>query len=409
MNFNNQYLKLYTLFLALFFIFASSALVAQQSDFQIQQDFRAEMAALNERVELAVSTQELEVLEEELASLRDRFSEYSAIINAAIYPDTFEASVNRAEDNRAAFAERYAVIEQLNERVDDLNAEMDVFRDRINQMTLESEDLQDQIERSAASESRQAALIRQYRQNIELRDSFVSDFLEELLMRYQTMDRSTHEGLAETTGRMDDNPLQVIKTIISEYINVADQTSGLETPDYLGMRAQHGYFSDVWGRIGDRLVNTFDPDRPVQAKQEVEDLLAAWLASVDNRLWNSLTTAFNQNNIQLGPFTSPQTFNTALNNYVDGGIEISLESNSEEDYRIYRNFRDFWNNTVKASWGEALVDGNILSQSDIAAIDIKLNSWGEAAQPTSRLMFILFLVSVAVILGLVILLLMKSK
>ncbi|TVR13851.1 MAG: hypothetical protein EA391_13595 [Balneolaceae bacterium] len=409
MNFKNPYLKTYTLFLALFFIFASSALVAQQSDFQIQQDFRAELAALNERVELAVSTQELEELQQELVSLRNTYSEHSAIINAAIYPDTFEASVNRAEENRAAFAERYEVIEQLNERVDELSAEMDVFRDRINQMTLESEDLQDQIERSAASESRQAALIRQYRQNIELRDSFVSDFLAELLMRYQTMDRSNQEELSETTARMDDNPLQVIKTIIAEYINVADQSSALETPDYLGMRAQHGYFSDVWERIGERLVNTFDPERPVQAKQEVEDLLAAWLASVDNRLWNSLTTAFNQNNIQLGPFTSPQTFNTALNNYVDGGIEISLESNSEEDYRIYRNFRDFWNNTVKASWGEALVDGNILSQSEITAIDIKLNNWGEAAQPSSRLMFILFLVSIAIIIGLIVLLVMKRR
>lgn len=409
MNLNNSCLKPYTLFLALFFIFASSTLFAQQSDYQIQQDFRAELAELNERVELAVSTQELDELEEEITSLRDRYSEHSAIINSAIFPDTFESSLNRTEENRAALAERYAVIEQLNERVDELTAEMGVFRDRINQMTLESEDLQDQIERSAASESRQAALIRQYRQNIELRDNFVADFLEELLMKYQTMDRSTQEELAEAAERMEDNPLDVIKTIISEYINVADQSSGLETPDYLGMRAQHGYFNDVWERIGDRLVNTFDPERPVQAKQEVEDLLATWLASVDNRLWDSLTTAFNQNNIQLGPFTSPETFNTALNNYVDGGIEISFESNSEEDYRIYRNFRNFWNNTVKASWGEALVDGNILSQSDIAAIDIKLSNWSEAAQPTSRLMFILFLVSIAVIIGLIILLIMKKK
>lgn len=409
MNLNNQYLKTYILFLALFFILASTTLVAQQSDYQILQNFRVELAELNERVELAVSTQELDELEEEIASLRERYAEHSAIINASIYPDTFENSVNRTEENRSALVERYAIIEQLNERVDELTSEMDVFRDRINQMTLESEDLQDQIERSAASESRQAALIRQYRQNIELRDSFVSGFLEELLMKYQTMDRSTHEELAETAERLEDNPLDVIKTIISEYINVADQSSGLETPDYLGMRAQHGYFSDVWGRIGERLVNTFDPERPVQAKQEIEDLLATWLASVDNRLWDSLTTTFNQNNIQLGPFTSPETFNTALNNYVDGGIEISFESNSEEDYRIYRNFRDFWNNSVKASWGEALVDGKILSQSDIATIDIKLSSWSEAAQPTSRLMFILFLVSMAVIFGLIILLVMKRK
>jgi hypothetical protein len=51
--------------------------------------------------------------------------------------------------------------------------------------------------------------------------------------------------------------------------------------------------------------------------------------------------------------------------------EISLERNSEEDHEIYRNFSSFWNNTVKASWGELLVEGNVLSHSDIAAIDYK--------------------------------------
>ncbi|MCC5940995.1 MAG: hypothetical protein JJU37_05585 [Balneolaceae bacterium] len=405
----NIYLKTYTLLLAIFLIIASSAVIAQQSDYQIQQDFRAELAELSERVELAVSTDELVELEQEISDLRDRYAEHSSIINAAIYPDTFERSVARVEENRAASAERAAVIDQLNEQVDELTAEMEVFRNRITQMSAEAEDLQDQIERSTASESRQAALIRQYRQNIEQRDNFVSDFLEELLMKYQSMDRTTQEELADAAERLEDSPLDVIKAIVAEYINVADQSSGLEAPDYIGMRAQHGYFMDVWDRIGDRLVTTFDPEREVQAKQEVEDLLAAWLASVDNRLWDSLTTAFNQNNIQLGPFTSAETFNTALNNYVDSGYELSLETNSDEDYNIYRNFRDFWNTTVKASWGEALTDGNILSQSDIAAIDIKVGNWGEAAQTTSNLMFILFLVSIAVIIGLIVLLLTKKS
>ncbi len=405
----NIYLKTYTLLFAILFIVASSTVFAQQSDYQIQQEFRTELAELSERVELAVSTEELEILEQEIASLRDRYAEHSNIINAAIFPETFERMVSRVEENRAASADRAAVIEQLNERVDELTAEMEVFRNRITQMSADAEDLQDQIERSAASESRQAALIRQYRQNLEQRDTFVSNFLEELLMRYQTMDRSTQEELADAAERLEDNPLDLIKSIVAEYISVADQSSGLEAPDYIGMRAQHGYFSDVWNRIGDRLVTTFDPEREVQAKQEVEDLLAAWLASVDNRLWDSITTAFNQSNIQLGPFTSPETFNTALNNYVDGAYELSLESNNDEDYTTYRNFRDFWNNTVKASWGEALTEGKILSQSEIAAIDIKVSNWGEAAQPTSNLMFILFLVSIAVIIGLVVLLITKKN
>lgn len=401
--------KFYILLLAVFLIFANSAVIAQQSDFQIQQDFRTELTALSERVELAVTYEELEELKTEIEELRSKYSEYSGIINSALYPDTFDRSIQRVEENRMVSADRARIIEQLNEQVDELTAEMELFRNRITQMNAEATDLRDQIERASANESRQAALIRQYRQNIDQRDNFVSDFLEELLVKYQTMDRTTQEELTDAAERLEDNPLDVIKSIVSEYINVANQSTGLEAPDYLGMRAQHGYFMDVWERIGDRLVSTFAPNNQVQAKQEIEDLLAAWQASVDNKLWDTISTAFNQNNIQLGTFTSPETFNTSLNSYVDSGYEISLESNSEEDYNNYRNFRDFWNTTVKASWGEALVDGNILTQSQIAAIDIKVNDWGSASQPTSNLMFILFLVSIAVIIGLIVLLVTKKN
>lgn len=399
----------HTLFLAVFLIFASSTVLAQQSDFEIQQEFRNELTELMESIEAAETADELSELEAEIDDFQRRYSEHSTIINSAIYPDTFERSVSRISEYHSAEIERLRLLEELNERLDELGAEMDAYRVRLSDMDAEAASLQEQIARAEESETRQAALIRQYRQNIEQRDSFVSDFLEELLARYQTMDAATQEEITEASERLEDNPLAVIQAIIAEYINVADQATGLQVPDYIAMRAQHSYFKDVWDRIGERLAATFNPDSPVQAQEEIQDLLAAWLASVDNKLWDTLTTAFNQNGIQLATFTSPATFNTSLNNYVDAGYEISLESNNEEDYINYRNFRDFWNNTVKASWGETLVNGNILSQSDIAAIDIKLNDWGEAARPTSNLMFILFLVSIAVIIGLIVLLIVRKN
>jgi len=139
----------------------------------------------------------------------------------------------------------------------------------------------------------------------------------------------------------------------------------------------------------------------------VDDLLAAWLASIDNQIWEAISSAFSEEEIELQSFSSPQEFNEALHSYVDAAYEMSLERNTEEDYEMYMNFRDFWNNTVKASWGDALVEGNIISNSEIAAIDLKLSDWSESSPPTSNLMFILFLVSLAVIIGLVVLLLTR--
>ncbi len=393
---------------ALLFV-TSATLYAQQSDYQIQQDFRANHAELTERINAATSTDELSDISIDIDALEADYSEYSSLINAAVYPDTFSGMVRDLRNRYNATSVNLTALEQANERIDDLMAQVDDFRNRLAEMDEEIADLKQQIDRSSANERRQAALIRQYRQNVEQRDTFVTDVLEQLMSRYQEVDSATQDEIAAALERMSDNPIELLKTIIAEYTNMADQDSGLETPDFVRMRAQHGYFSDVWNRIGDRLANTFAPDNPVQARQEVTDMLAAWLASIDNKLWNALTTSFNQNGIELPPFTSASTFNNALNQYVDNAIEVSRESNSEEDYQVYRNFANYWNNTVKAQWGELLVNGGILSTSDMAAIDVKLNEWGENATPTSNLMFILFLISLAVIIGLVVLLVTKKS
>lgn len=390
-------------------LFVTSATVyAQQSDYQVQQDFRAEYSDLVDRIDNATTPGELDGISADIDALEADFSEYSSIIDSAVYPESFSGRISDLRSRYTATMNNIRALEQSDDRIRELMSQVDDFRNRLAAMDEEVADLKEQIDRASANERSQAALIRQYRQNIEQRDEFVSDFLENLLQKYHSMDSATQSELAEAADQMDSNPIDLLKTILSEYTQSANQDSGLSAPDYVRMRAQHSYFADIWNRIGERLSSTFAPDNPVEARQEVTDMLAAWQVSIDNNLWNALAAEFEQNGIELTPFTSPGSFNTALNTYVDEAMNVSMESNSEEDYDVYRSFSNYWNNTVKAQWGELLVNGGILTNSDIAAIDVKMNSWGENAVPASNLMFILFLVSLAVIIGLIVLLVTKK-
>lgn len=387
----------------------STGLKAQQSDFDIVQEFRTSYSQLANEIETAIDSDQLSIIERDLNAFESRYFEHSSLIDGALYPDTFRDLMIDLRSQFDYALSNISVIEQLNERIDQMVAEMNVFRNRITTLNQEIVTLEEQIERSAANESQQAALIRQYRQNLDQRDAFVAEFLEELVSRYRNMDSSVREEFIDASERLQDNPVGILKTIIREYIEFANRSASLELPDFVAMRAQHGYFSTVWDRIGVQLTETFNPANAVSERQEVDDLLAAWIRSVDVHLWDALSDAFYQNGIELSAFASSSEFNTALNIYIDAAYEISLESNRESDYITFRNFSDFWNNTVKSGWGELLTTGNILSYSDIAAIDIKLGSWGEAASPTSNLMFILLIVSIAVIVGLVVLLVTKKS
>jgi len=389
---------------AIFLITAGSAVNAQESDYQIQQDFQTEYNELIERVDNAVSSGDLTGLQADIESLEASYSGSSNLINAAIYPQTFEEVMADLRSRFANTEQNISVIEQLNERIEELNSELRDFRTRLSEFEEESESLEKQLEESRASESRVSGLARQYRENLEARDEFVVSFMRELLNRFDEMDEETLSELADSEEMLEENPIDIIKTIVSEYINRADQEANLEPADYLQMRAQHAYFQDVWDSIGQNLSEVFAADRPVQAEQEVADMIAAWEASINNKLWDSLSTAFTQNGIELPSFNSDDSFYDALNNYVDESVEVSRQQNSEEDYETYTSFNNFWNNRIKASWGDHLVEGNVLEFSDIAAIDLKINDWNEAAVPTSNLMLILFIISIVVILGLIVML-----
>jgi uncharacterized coiled-coil protein SlyX len=394
--------------IALFFIAATANVYAQQSDHEIQKNFRAQYNDITVKIDNAVSSADLTTINSEIESLAAEYAGYSELIDSAIYPETYEG---RMSDLRARFAttqQNVAMIEQLNERVRELSEEMDRFRSQLNNMDRRTDSLQTVIRQSNASERRLANQIRQYRESLDQRDKLVAEFLESLLNKYGSMDSGAALELSDAASRMDDDPLGIVKTIIGEYINHANQATGLSASDYLSMKAQHAYFSDVWGNIGQRLAEVFASDRPVQAQQEVSDLLATWNSSVESKLWPSLTAAFGQNGVTLQNFTDKDSFFRSLNMYVESATDESLRSNSEEDLTRFRAFSSYWNNTVKTNWGEYLLNGNVLTYQQIASIDLKLEGWNEAAVPTSNLMLILFLVAIAVIIGLIVMLARKK-
>ena len=393
---------------ALFMILAGTTAFAQQSDYQIQQDFRAEYNEIVQDIDSAVSPNDVNDITNAIDQIEADYSGYSELLNAALYPDTFSEHISDLRDRLSGSENNIMVVEELNERIAQLQAEMEDLRNQVTQMDGEAAALRQRIERSASNERRLSALVTQYRQNIEARDAFVTEFLEDMLNRYESMNTQTQSDIAEASERMDDNPLDIVQTILGEYINQADMDSNLDAPDFMRMRSQHAYFADVWEDIGERMANTYASDSPVQARQEITDLLSTWEASIDNKLWNTISTAFNQNGIELQSFSNSDDFAVALNAFVDNAIETAVAENDQANLDSFQTFSDYWNSTVKGTWGEYLINGNVLTQSQIAEIDIKLSDWARNAEPVSNLMFILFLISLAVIIGLVVLLLTKK-
>lgn len=404
----NTFTKSFILFIVLILSSGYTAL-AQQSDYQIQQNFQAEYNELLERIDQASTSEGLEEIEQAINQLEEEYAEHQDLIDASSYPDTFEGAFANLRQNHASAVDRVTTIEELNEQIRQLEDEMQSVRSNLNELNQERVTLQEQIQEASENEARQAALIRQYRENIEERNLFVSNFLGELLSKYQSMDRAQQQEIAEAAGRLEENPVDVIQNVINEYINMMRQSTALEAPDYVSMKAQHGYFVEVWNSINGQLVNTFAPENPTQTQQEVDQLLSTWESTINENLWKSIRNSFSENGIELSQFNSSEEFYNALNRYLDNAIENSIDRNSEDDFEVYREFNNFWTNRVIGEWGEMLIEGNILTQEQISSVEMKLDNWRDEAIPTSNLTFILLIVSIAVIVGLIVLLLTRKS
>lgn len=404
----NRLSKTIYTFVALMVI-ATGPLVAQQSDYQVQQDFKAEINEISQRINNANTLEDIRDIKGQLEELEEEYSEFEEMLNASLYPQTVDGTLSELRENVRSTETTIESINELNERIESLQADIDGYRNSIAEMDEDSEALRQRLERATANERRLSGLVTQYRENLENRDEFVSEFLENLLNRYQSIDSQTQSEIAEVSERLDDNPVDLLTSIISEYINQADSDTGLEAPDFLRMRAQHAYFKNVWEKIGERLSNSYAPDSPVETEQEITDLLAAWQASIDSNLWGSVNSDFTENGIVLPEFYDKETFNESLNAYVDSAVSTALQQNEEADLQQFEQFNTYWNSTVKGNWGDFLINGKVLDQGEIAAVDVKLGDWARAAEPDSNLMFILFLISLAVILGLIVLLVTKKS
>lgn len=386
----------------------TTAISAQQSDYDIQRNFQQDLSELTAEIENAEELDELTGLGNRVDSLENAYSEHEELINAAMYPQTFQVLISNLRGQLTSALSSVEVVEELSTQIDELSTEVSDYRNEVDAMNQTTAQLQSRLQQAEANEQNQAALLQEYRQNIEQRNHFVSQFLEQLMNRYQNITPSDQQEITEASERLEENPLNVLESILNEYIDIAQEPGmGLGATDYASMRAQYYYFEDVWDRIGNSLTTTFAGDNAPAAKSALDDQLAEWLQSIDNQLWETLSNAFENNDIDLEVFSNKDEFYNSLYSYVDNSRMASEQTNSEADYNAYNNFNDYWNNTEKAEWGSLLIEANILDTEQIAAIDLTLGEWSDTAEPESNMMLILLIVSVVVIIGLIVLMLMK--
>lgn len=399
--------------LLLLFVVNNTALFAQQSDYQIKKDFENRHAELLTNIEMAQKVNEIDSLIMVIDDFKSNFSEHSEMLDYALYPESFDSKIANLKSEARSSEHKLLIIENQAERLSALTEEVTRFKSELSNLNARSDSLRNAITESQESERKLSQLVTRYRESVEERDEFIFDMVDSLFITYNQLAPGTIEELSKKDGsgtiKSGDNPLVIIDSILGENIETLKAGSNnFSTEDYLRIYALQTKVHEVWNSIGDNLVEIYGGNDKAKWKKSIETDLKDWKSSASLSMWNSLDGYLEQKNVELGAFDNNSSFFKALDSFVSNASKKSDEEIiSSSTYEDFKTFSEFWTSKVMDEWNNYLVESDVLTASQIATIDTKVDNWGDNSEPFPTSLLIIFGIGLLAIIGLVIALIVK--
>jgi chromosome segregation ATPase len=294
-------------------ICTTTAILAQSSDYQITKEFENTYKSLEASINNATSLEEADSLNNEVNKLREAYTEHRSLIDHALYPDTFDDTIQDLLAEANETEEVLLIIENQGERLTSLNKQIADYQSEITFLNNETDSLRTLIAKSEESEKNLSRLVEQYRQRVEERDEFVLKMMDSLFVAYRELEMSpgSNKEIASSAIAIQqgDNPLEFIEATIEENIQVLKTGSPeLSTEDFLKMYTVQKRFSDTWNKVGGDLSQVYGGDESRQWKNKIDGQLKDWKASTSKNMWDSINNSLEQNNVDIGAFDNNQIF-----------------------------------------------------------------------------------------------------
>ena len=380
-------------------LFAVTVIVAQESDHQIQSSFNQAYAQLETGLNQATSVDQIDSLQKQVLELDENYSEFSALLDNALYPATFSEEMSALAKQTSAAKQRLLIIENQNERLAILGQEVAYYKSEIAFLNTRTDSLRKAIASSQASEERLAQLVRNYRQSLEKRDELVMEVVDSLFITYQGMSAKRAAEISEgvESGRISstENPLPLISSVLDENIEYASaNNAALSVEDHLRMYTVQKHFSEVWEQIGPRMIAVYGGNESGQWDESINRKMKDWRMTTSRNMWNSMDSYLEFSDVDLGAFDNNYSFFVALDNFVKQAQEKGKsEILTSESYEDYKKFQAFWSGKIKNEWSNLVQDAEVLTVAQITTIDEQLSTWESEARPVHPLFLLLLVVA----------------
>jgi len=355
---------------------------AQSSDYEIIQSFKKSHQSLLESAKTLQDLGQSDLLKNEISRLEGEYGQHRKLLDEALYPQSFEASVVALRDQLKKSTERIALAEEskqdkvkiveitrkteaVEKKIVEISAQNEEYRVSVDKLTREVQDLSTRIQRlseentgllgeikALQAENRKdkesiaklQALTDKLNANIRDRDELIVKMMGSLFDEYSKADLTdAQKKNLLAIAQKNDYVSNIVTTIDG---NIAFVDAALLTPqDVKLIRDQQKKLSVKWEELKP-YVGKLYPDEQTKARDitMVDGRLSDLKKSIDETTWKSIHQVFTAQNIAIGPFHNAGEFYSHLLAYIDE----QLKTPSRATYQVFKH--KIWDSPIKDQW-----------------------------------------------------------
>ena len=390
--------RLFTLMLSLGFI---NSLFAQ-SDLEIVDNFKAEVASIESTIKNATSLQDMKDVSSRINELKENYAGHKELLDKSLYPDNYQTSIDKLNKNYLMRQGDFTTIDVLQTEVSALNEQVEFLNQRNNELLTQVRTLEAQHDKDAKSIKKLENLVAQLRKSIRQRDELVLSMIDSLMpptVRDQDMLNAEDKNMI-AKEEQEQNVIENVKTTIKDNIRFMQVTS-LKPDDLLAIREQQKDFSAKWQKVGVKLVEVYSEDgKKAEELKQIDELFNQWYAAVTTEAWKSIDDEFSLNGIELRSFKNGEEFATSVEMFISDELK-NLGIKSEEDSKkVFAQFADStWFAVIQPVWMNYLIENKMLTEQNKDKMESKIAEWKNALYPSNWWIYLIIVLVVITIAG----------
>lgn len=385
-----------------------------RSDFEIKRSFDRKIEEIRQAIPTITSANSADSLLNIVNQIENEFNKDQAFLNQTLKPKTVQDIINELRSLISVQQSQLITIDVQEQEILVLNEKVNLFSAQLAMFTKQTDSLRLVIARTNASEKVMSNLVKEYKARLDQRDQLIRQFVDSLIITFDDPElrRLGYSEQNPAFSRLigSEDALKIIQTIIEDNIKIISGTTEFDAEFYMKMNTLHRQIEQMWFKIGPTIAAVYQGQRNVQkVDSAVKNRLDTWRQRVQGAMWNAMHRSFTDAGILINDFDTRQGFLNSVNAYLDTTL-VRLEDNvTEQDYKNYELFKEFWTDQVKEWWVPMLLQNQLLSMEELNAIDQKVEDWGNKSRPRTDNLMTYLIISIIVIAILGVLLFIASR